>query len=167
MHFSVLVIGERILLKTVGDDLVVDHHLFGWRCRLFDKVKDVEELACVAPGKPEQRFGAVYRHFPLLQDRIHGQGSVKQLVQVVLIERLKHVDLRSRQKRADDFKRRVFGRCADQCDDSALDCSEQAVLLGFVEPVDFIDEQDGAPFGKHAASVGFTPVDDFAHLLDT
>ena len=59
---------------------------------------------------------------------------------------MEHVDPAAGKKRRDDFEGGIFGRRADQPDESVFDGVEQRVLLGLVEPVDFVDEEDGPSF---------------------
>ena len=60
------------------------------------------------------------------------------------------VDLGAREERGDDFEGGIFGGGADEEDVAGFDVREEGVLLGFVEAVDFVDEDDGAK-----ASAGF------------
>src|SRR5258707_10621167 len=57
------------------------------------------------------------------------------------------VDLRAREERGDYFEGRIFGGGADEEDMAGFDVREEGVLLGFVEAVDFVDEDDGAEAG--------------------
>ena len=57
-----------------------------------------------------------------------------------------------------------MGGGADEADDAALDIGEEDVLLGFVESVDFVDEEDGADAGGLEAIGGAG--DDAAHIRD-
>ena len=43
-----------------------------------------------------------------------------------------------------DFEEGVFGGGADEGEGAVFDPGEEGVLLGFVEAVDFVDEEDGA-----------------------
>ncbi len=49
-------------------------------------------------------------------------------------------------ERRDDFEARILGGGADEDDEAGLDVREKGVLLGFVETVDFVHEEDGAGF---------------------
>ena len=57
---------------------------------------------------------------------------------------MQHVDAAARQQRAVDFEGGIFGRGADQADAALFDVREESVLLGFVEAMDFVDEDDRA-----------------------
>src|SRR5258707_15724584 len=56
----------------------------------------------------------------------------------------KDVDLGAGEKRGDDFEGGIFGGGADEENVAGFDVREEGVLLGFVEAVDFVDEDDGA-----------------------
>src|ERR1700758_703496 len=61
------------------------------------------------------------------------------------------IDFGSGEKRGDDFEGGIFGGGADEENVAGFDVREKGVLLGFVEAVDFIDEDDGAE-----ATAGFS-----------
>ena len=61
-------------------------------------------------------------------------------------------------------KNGIFGRRADEQDQAALDIGQQDVLLGAVEAVDFVEEEDGALAGVGQAVLG--GVEDRADFLD-
>ena len=67
-------------------------------------------------------------------------------------ERAQRVDLRARQQRRDHFERRILRGGADQDDVAALHVGQKRVLLRFVEAVDLVDEQDGAPAQRRRRS---------------
>ena len=52
-------------------------------------------------------------------------------------------------------KNGFFGRGPDQYKDSGLHRRQQGVLLGLVEPVDLIEEQDRAPAMRSQPLLGF------------
>ncbi len=63
-----------------------------------------------------------------------------------------------------DSEEWVFSGCADEGDQSAFDIGQEDILLGFGEPVDLVEEEDGA-FARIAQdAVGI--VDDLADALD-
>src|SRR5258707_3442027 len=59
----------------------------------------------------------------------------------------KDVDLGAGEEGGDDFEGGIFGGGADEENVAGLDVREEGVLLGFVEAVDFVDEDDGAKAG--------------------
>jgi len=64
---------------------------------------------------------------------------------VVCGERLEHEHAAARQQRAGELEARVLRGRADQGDDPVLDPREEGVLLGSVEAVDLVTEEDRAP----------------------
>ncbi len=70
-------------------------------------------------------------------------GPIEQQVQRSVVQPLQHIDLRPRQQGAVQLEARVFGRGADQGDDPLLHEGQEAVLLGAVEAVDLVHEQQG------------------------
>ena len=72
------------------------------------------------------------------------QGAAQQRGDLIFAERLEHVDAAAREQRGDDFEGRILGGRADQADGAALDVGQKCVLLGLVEAVNLIDEEDGA-----------------------
>ncbi len=79
------------------------------------------------------------RQGPLHQSR----RPVQQLIQRRIVQTLQHIDLAPRQQRPVQLERRVLGRGADQGHDPLLDEGQEAVLLGAVEAVDLVHEQQG------------------------
>ena len=90
---------------------------------------------------------------------------VKQLQEVVAVQRIEHIDLCAREQGAYHLKRRILGRRTDECHRAALHGAQQRVLLRLVEAVNLVDEQDGTARGEHAACVGLTAVEHFAHVF--
>ena len=60
------------------------------------------------------------------------------------VERLEHQNARARQHRRIQLKGRIFGGRADQHDGAVLHHRQETVLLGAVEAVDLVDEQQRA-----------------------
>jgi hypothetical protein len=52
------------------------------------------------------------------------------------------------QQRRDDVKAGVVGGCADEPHLPRLDIRQEQILLGFIETVDFVDEQHRALGGS-------------------
>jgi hypothetical protein len=72
-----------------------------------------------------------------------GQGSPDDRRDIVVGELLEAPDAHPRQERRVHLEVRVLGRRADQRDRAVLDVRQQRVLLGLVEAVDLVEEQDG------------------------
>ena len=69
--------------------------------------------------------------------------TLDQRLQLLVVQRLQHIDLRARQQRGIHLEGRILGRCPDQRDQSRFRIGQQGVLLRLVETVDLVDEQDG------------------------
>ena len=71
-----------------------------------------------------------------------GQRSPHQLGDLLGPERAQLVDLRAREQRGVDLEVRVLGGRPDQGHEAVLDRRQQSVLLGLVEAVDLVEEED-------------------------
>ena len=91
-----------------------------------------------------------------------GECSADDLQNVVFGQRLQFKDAGTGQQSAVDLEIGIFRCCADQRDDSLFYIRQQVILLGLVEPVDFINEQDCSPVFGLAEFDGL--VDDFFHV---
>ena len=72
------------------------------------------------------------------------ERTLQQADNLLFRQRLQHVNAAARQQRGDDLERRILRGGADEADASLLDVGEKGVLLGFVEAVHFVHEDDGA-----------------------
>jgi len=72
------------------------------------------------------------------------KSAVEELGDVLFAERLEDIDAAAGEQGGDDFKGGIFSGGADEADGAALDVGEERILLGLVEAVDFVDEEDGA-----------------------
>ena len=88
---------------------------------------------------------------PLEQSSDVGGGQRPQLV-----------ELRAREQRRVDLEVGVLGRRADQRQQALLDRRQQRVLLGLVEAVDLVEEEDRRLVADAAALLG--PLDHRPHL---
>ena len=79
-------------------------------------------------------------------------------------ERLQHEHAAARQQRPGELEARVLGGRADQGDDPVLDPREEGILLGSVEAVDLVTEEDRAP--PLVLEPLFRCLDDLAHPCD-
>ena len=103
--------------------------------------------AGVAAGHPGEVGQGLRRHLDP-----HGpqalvlvrQGPAQEGEEIRLGERLEDEDPGPGQERPDDLEIGVFGGGADQGEQPLLHVGQQGVLLGLVEAVDFVDQQDGA-----------------------
>ena len=71
--------------------------------------------------------------------------SVQQLQQIFCRERLQFKDRGPRQQCTVDLEERILRCRSDQGQDIFLHEREKIILLGFIEAMDLIDEQDGFP----------------------
>ena len=73
------------------------------------------------------------------------QAPGHHLGQLVVGQRLEPPQGRAGQQRGVDLEERVLGGGPDQHQQALLHRGEEGVLLGAVEPVDLVEEEDGAP----------------------
>ena len=92
------------------------------------------------------------------------QRPVENHAQVSHCQTVQHEHLRPRQQRGVHLERRVLGRGSDEDDVAGFDTRKEGVLLRFVEPVDLVDEHDGAAARGAAQSLRFGH--DLADFLD-
>ena len=72
------------------------------------------------------------------------QGSSEERLDVLRAERPEHEDPAAREKGAVDFKRGIFRCGADEYDAAPFHEGQEGVLLGLVEAVYFVHEDDGS-----------------------
>ena len=77
-----------------------------------------------------------------------GEGSPDDLRNLVVREGFEAVDAQPRQERGIDLEIRVLGCGSGKGDGAVLNMRKQGVLLGLVESVDLVDEQDGRLSGE-------------------
>ncbi|MNE20275.1 hypothetical protein D3C80_1133850 [compost metagenome] len=138
MLLARLVVGRGALLQNAGQGLNVQ----GLALRQIEQhLRHGQQITPVAVGQGEHglaRFGR-QRQRPLHQ----GRRPIQQLIQRRVVQTLQHIDLAARQQGAVQLEAGVLGRGADQGDDPLLDEGQEAVLLGAVEAVDLVHEQQG------------------------
>ena len=93
-----------------------------------------------------------------------GEGTAQERPQVVDAQRLEPEERGARQQRAGEREERVLGGGADQDEQPFLHVREQRVLLGPVEAVHLVEEEDGA--ATLLAHAGAGALGDLAHVLD-
>ncbi len=105
----------------------------------------VQHVAAVAVRHGAERGAGVG------QDRQRAAGlrfrALQQLFERRLVEAAEHEDLAAGQQRAVQGEGGVLGGGADEDDRAVLDHGQEAVLLGAVEAVHLVDEQQGALAG--------------------
>ncbi|MET8772118.1 hypothetical protein [Streptomyces sp. NPDC004658] len=99
-------------------------------------------MAAVAVGHGDQcSAGVVVEGQPVAGEVF---GAVEGGGQGGFVEAFEDEDLGAGEEGAVEFEARVLRGGADQGDRAVLDVGEEAVLLGAVEAVDLVDEQQGA-----------------------
>ena len=146
--------------------MVVDYHLILSDERVDHDLEDVQQLARIAAAETEQRVGLDDTDPALLKYDVSAQCTIQQNLQVGGFKRLKHIHLAARQKGSDDFERRVLRGRAHEHYGTVLDCTQQGILLGFVEAVDLVDEEDGGERVREERAAA-RAVDDVADVLDS
>ena len=151
------VVGEDSLLGGRLDVLepradvafgVADVLALGQRGRALEHV---ERRPGVAPGERDEVVeGRVRQRDAAVRAERAGQAPLRvgdrapnDACDLVVGQRLEPPDAHPRQERGVDLEVGVLGRRADQGDRAVLDVGQQRVLLGLVEAVDLVEEQDG------------------------
>ena len=118
-----------------------DLHHAGGPCGGGGLLQQVQHPSGVAVGIAHQRVDG--RRLELQPRQRTCPRSLDQRLQLLVVQRLQHIDLRARQQRGIHLEGRILGRCPDQRDQSRFRIGQQGVLLRLVETVDLVDEQDG------------------------
>src|SRR4051812_5026493 len=79
---------------------------------------------------------------PEQAERGVAQRTVEQREQMFRRKRLELKNLRARDEGAVNVEERIMRRRADEPDGAVLDIRQQNILLGFVEAVNLVDEED-------------------------
>ena len=131
----------------------------------LQRVQRRARVAFAARGQ-EVECLVVDRHRVVLdRDRVGGRPA-QHRAHLLRRERLQRVHAHAREQRAVDLERGVLGRGADQRHQALLDSRQQRVLLGLVEAVDLVEEQDRLGPARPAAPVAAVggALDHRAHL---
>ena len=67
-------------------------------------------------------------------------GAVEQFQEVLLLQRLEHIELTAREQRTDHFKRGILGSGTDECDDALLYGTQERILLRLGETVNLVNK---------------------------
>ncbi len=133
-----LVVGGGALLQHARQRLNVQQFAFR---QVEQHLRHGQQIAAVAVGQGQHGLTRFRRQ---RQGAVHQRRSpIQQLIQRRVIQTLQHIDLAARQQRPVQFEAGVLGRGADQGDDPLLDEGQETVLLGAVEAVDLVHEQQG------------------------
>src|SRR6185437_92491 len=149
VFFARFVIEQRAVLQRAFDGRSGDDSLAGffWQRGIRRQFQRVEGGARVAVGADSQETQGVGLHAglePLQPTFSVGQRALDDGFDVLIGESAQREDARAREQRGVDLEAGVFGGRAYQRDDAALDMRQYGVLLSFIEPMNFVDEEDGA-----------------------
>jgi len=137
---AVPVVQKRALAGGILDVLLLDRP---GCCRLRREVEDPE----CAPGVTAGSHGDQLLDRGVEGDGELGRAPFDDLSQLLAVERLQLVHLQAGEQGRVELEVRVLGGRADQGQDSLLDSGEKRILLGLVEAMDLIEEEDRAPAG--------------------
>ena len=111
------------------------------------ELEGVEDNPRVARGDGQQEAERVVVELDALASepalRV-GERPLRDERELAVRERLEPEHTGARQERGDNLERGVLGGRADEDDRAVLDVRENRVLLGFVEAVDLVEEEDRA-----------------------
>ena len=110
--------------------------------RHFERVVGVAAVAARVAGDHLQRLVVGCKPERAQAAFLIGQRSFEQRDDLILFERLEHIDPAAGEQSRNHFEGGVLGGGADQPDGAALDVRQEGVLLGLVEAVNLVDEQD-------------------------
>ena len=134
--------------------------------RSHNNVQNIQQLACISRGIPEQSIRLHDLDVQTAQNLIFSQSLPQQNFQILLFQTLEHKNLTAGKQGSDDLKRRVFRSGPDQNKGPVLYCSEQSILLGLAEAVNLVYEENWSrPRTEQAPRTGF--VNHFTHFLHT
>ena len=146
--FARLVVQECPALDRLLEERRVDlRHAVHRRCRRGGELEQVEGHAPVAVRVPcDAQHGLLGDSERQAAESLLAvrERAPQDRRRVGFGERLQHEHLRSREQGRVDLERRVLRRRADEDDVARLDPRQEGVLLGLVEPVNLVDEEDGA-----------------------
>ena len=127
---------------------------------------DVERVAGVAlgaVGEVPERVVVDVEVLVAQAARSSVSARSEERTQVVDAQRLEPEQRGAREQRAGEREERVLGGGADEDEQALLDVREQRVLLGAVEAVHLVEEEDRA--AALLADAGARPLRDLAHVL--
>ncbi len=179
VFFASLVVAEEFALEEGFEEVWCDL-LCGWSCsgtrRRADLVIGVPEafrtkfqgvvsgagIAIGEGGDAEENIVGDGDVFVAEAAVGVGEGAFEEFDDLGSRVGFEDVDLGAREKRGDNLEGGIFRGGADEENVAGFDVGEEGVLLGFVEAVDFIHEDDGALAGTgFAFGVGHDFLDFF------
>ena len=176
MHVAVFIIGQAAarvgglhVLERDGYGLALPgrRRSLGVRTREGDLARELErgERRAGVPGgeRADRPHDLVRRGEPPVEALRRGERAAHEDGDVRIGERLELDHAGTRQQRRVHLEVRVLRGGAHHDDGAVLDRMEQGVLLGAVEAVDLVDEEDRAPVVGHEAAARV--LDDGAQVL--
>ncbi|CAH0327009.1 hypothetical protein SRABI128_05703 [Microbacterium sp. Bi128] len=125
-----------------------------------------QRTAGVPAGEPDEVCQGLVAEFHFAAEpAVIRCGPQEKALDVGVGERFQGQQQRAGQQRGNDGEGGVFGGRGDQDHPAVLDAGQQGVLLGLVEAVDLIQEEDGGGLEQVARGQGF--VHHAADVLDT
>ncbi len=146
------VVAEEFALQDVFEELRSDHAHAGF-VRTSAGGSELERVvsgARVTVGEGGDAKENVVRDFyRIVPEAVFfvSEGAAKKLDDLWRGEWIKEVDFGAGKQGADNFEGRILRGRADENDVAGFDVREKGILLGFVEAVDFVDENNGAIAG--------------------
>ena len=129
------------------------------------RLEDVEDGPGIAGADGDEVLARIGGQLhPTAEATLVGQGAIEDAAEVLVGQQLEAEHAQAREQRGVDLEVGVLGGGPDERDHALLDVRQQRVLLGLVEAVDLVDEEDG----RATAALGprHAPGHHRAHVLD-
>ena len=113
-------------------------------------------------GKKKEHGCLIRKRIGIAETAIVHERCAEDLADVIVGKAVQLDQARTGEQRRIHLEERILRRCTDEHHDAILHRMEQRVLLGAIEAVDLVDEQDGAQAAMDQTLVGFR--DDLAQI---
>ena len=163
MQLPILIISQRILLKTLHYLFIGNNHLARRAVSFHHQFQNVQQLPGISSRIAEHGIRLLQFDILFLQIDILGDGIVQQFEQVFLLQRLEHIELAPREQRTNDLERRILRCGSNQRHDSRLHSTQQRILLRLAETMDFINKKDRTRLIEE--TTGACLLNDIAYIL--
>ncbi len=140
MRLLLLVVDRQAAAQHLAQALDVEHGL-GRQVR--QRLDHVEQIAAVAVREVDEALAGAGRERQPVAELV--LGALDELRQRHRVQPVEHDDVAARQQRGVEGEGRVLGGGADQRDGAVLGLVQEPVLLGAVEAMDLVDEEDRPP----------------------
>ncbi len=151
MVVAVVVVADRLLLdRLLGDREIDETRSVGadrsreGEDRDFEGVESPAGVAVGNVGEEAERLVGRRRGMSAEPALAIGERATQEAEHVVEVERAELEDLAAADERRDEREEGIGRRGGDEADDARLNIRQQHVLLGFVEAVQFVDEENRA-----------------------